>query len=79
MSSITIPVKANDHPHIRPLNLLRDLLAVADLIELCFSPTMDHDSQRYLSDMHCADRTKPDQGESASALGEGASDLIESL
>lgn len=54
MSSITIPVKANDHPHLRPLNVLRDLSAVADLIELCFSPTMDNDGQRYLSDMRRA-------------------------
>jgi ribosomal protein S18 acetylase RimI-like enzyme len=54
MSSITIPVKANDHPHIRPLNVLRDLSAVADLIELCFSSTMDNDGQRYLSDMRRA-------------------------
>ena len=54
MSSITIPVKANDHPHLRPLNVLRDLSAVADLIELCFSPTMDTDGQRYLSDMRRA-------------------------
>src|SRR6266542_1703931 len=56
MSSITIPVKANDHPHMRPLNVLRDLSAVADLIELCFSPTMDNDGQRYLSDMRRASR-----------------------
>jgi ribosomal protein S18 acetylase RimI-like enzyme len=54
MSSITIPVKANDHPHIRPLNVLRDLSAVADLIEQCFSSTMDNDGQRYLSDMRRA-------------------------
>lgn len=54
MSSISIPVKANDHPHIRPLNVLRDLSAVADLIELCFSSTMDNDGQRYLSDMRRA-------------------------
>lgn len=54
MSSITIPMQANDHPHIRPLNVLRDLSAVADLIELCFSSTMDHDGQRYLSDMRRA-------------------------
>ena len=55
MSSITIPVKAkNDHPHIRPLNVLRDLSAVADLIELCFSPMIDNDGQRYLSDMRRA-------------------------
>lgn len=56
MSSITIPVKANEHPHIRPLNVLRDLPAVADLIELCFSSTMDNDGQRYLSDMRRASR-----------------------
>lgn len=56
MGSISIPVKANDHPHLRPLNVLRDLPAVADLIELCFSPTMDHDGQRYLSDMRRASR-----------------------
>jgi ribosomal protein S18 acetylase RimI-like enzyme len=54
MSSITIPVKANDHPHLRLLNVLRDLSAVADLIELCFSPTLDNDGQRYISDMRRA-------------------------
>jgi ribosomal protein S18 acetylase RimI-like enzyme len=56
MSSITIPVKTKDHPHLRPLNVLRDLSAVADLIEICFSPTMDNDGQRYLSDMRRASR-----------------------
>jgi len=56
MSSITIPVKASDHPHLRPLNVLRDLSAVADLIELCFAPTMDSDGQRYLADMRRASR-----------------------
>ena len=56
MSSITIPVKANEHPNLRPLNVLRDLSAVADLIELCFSPTMDADGQRYLADMRRASR-----------------------
>ncbi len=54
MSSITLPVKVNDHPYIRPMNVLRDLSAVADLIELCFSSTMDQDGQRYLSDMRRA-------------------------
>jgi GNAT superfamily N-acetyltransferase len=56
MSSVTIPVKTKDNPHLRPLNVLRDLSAVADLIELCFSPTMDNDGQRYLSDMRRASR-----------------------
>src|SRR4030067_853875 len=54
MSSITIPVRAHEHPQMRPLNVLRDLSTVADLIELCFSPTMDNDGQRYLSDMRRA-------------------------
>ncbi len=49
-----MPVKVNDHPYMRPLNVLRDLSAVADLIELCFSSTMDNDGQRYLSDMRRA-------------------------
>jgi ribosomal protein S18 acetylase RimI-like enzyme len=56
MSSITVPVNAKDHPHLRPLNMLRDLSAVADLIEVCFSPTMDHEGQQYLSDMRRASR-----------------------
>ena len=54
MGSITIPVNVNEHPFIRPLNVLRDLSTVADLIELCFSSTMDNDGQRYLSDMRRA-------------------------
>jgi ribosomal protein S18 acetylase RimI-like enzyme len=54
MSTITIQVKSKEHPQLRPLNILRDLPRVADLIELCFSPTMDHDGQRYLSDMRRA-------------------------
>ncbi len=41
---------------MRPLNVLRDLSHVADLIELCFSPTMDADGQRYLADMRRASR-----------------------
>src|SRR5512147_2785560 len=54
MSSITLPAKANEHPQVRSLNILRDLPTIADLIELCFSPTMDQDGQRYLSDMRRA-------------------------
>lgn len=56
MSTVTIPVKANEHPHVRPLNVIRDLSTVADLIELCFAPTMDNDGQRYLTDMRRASR-----------------------
>ena len=56
MTTITMPVKANEHPHMRALNVLRDLSAVADLIELCFSSTMDNDGQRYVNDMRRAGR-----------------------
>jgi ribosomal protein S18 acetylase RimI-like enzyme len=56
MSSITVPVNTTEHPHVRPLNVIRDLSAVADLIELCFSPTIDNEGQRYLSDMRRASR-----------------------
>jgi ribosomal protein S18 acetylase RimI-like enzyme len=56
MSSITIPVQNKDHPHVRSLNVLRDLPHVADLIELCFSSTMDNDGQRYVNDMRRAGR-----------------------
>lgn len=51
MSSITLPARAESHPHLRPLSVLRDLPAVADLIELCFSHTMDNDGKRYVQDM----------------------------
>jgi ribosomal protein S18 acetylase RimI-like enzyme len=54
MSSITIPAQASEHPHVRSMNVLRDLTHVADLIELCFSNTMDHEGQRYVNDMRRA-------------------------
>jgi ribosomal protein S18 acetylase RimI-like enzyme len=54
MSSIPIATRAERHPHLRPLNMLRDLPAVADLIELCFSNTMDSEGQRYVQDMRRA-------------------------
>jgi len=56
MASITIPAKTDDHPHVRSLNVLRDLPSVADLIELCFSSTMDNDGQRYINDMRRASK-----------------------
>ncbi|MCC6499154.1 MAG: GNAT family N-acetyltransferase [Anaerolineales bacterium] len=56
MTTIALPVKAKEHPHIRALNVLRDLSTVADLIELCFSNTMDNDGQRYVNDMRRAGR-----------------------
>jgi len=56
MTSIPLPARASAHPNLRALNVLRDLPAVADLIELCFSNTMDSDGQRYVADMRRAGR-----------------------
>jgi len=37
--------------HMRPLNILRDLPGVADLIELCFAATMDAEGRSYVDQM----------------------------
>ncbi len=42
--------------HLRPLDIQRDLLAVADLIELCFASTMDPDGEQYLRQLRNAAR-----------------------
>lgn len=42
--------------HIRKVNVRRDLLAVADLIEICFSNTLDDDGREYLRQMRWAAR-----------------------
>jgi GNAT superfamily N-acetyltransferase len=54
MSSITVQARAESHPNLRPLNIFRDLPPVADLIELCFSSTMDSEGKRYVQDMRRA-------------------------
>ncbi len=56
MASIPIPARAESHPNLRPLNVLRDLSAVADLIELCFQSNMDSDGQDYVRQMRRASR-----------------------
>lgn len=56
MTSIPIPARAEAHPHLRPLNVLRDLPQVADLIELCFSHTFDEDGENYVRQMRRAGR-----------------------
>ena len=54
MASFTISARAEQHANLRPLSILRDLPAVADLIEMCFSSTMDNDGRRYVQDMRRA-------------------------
>jgi predicted N-acetyltransferase YhbS len=47
MAELTLTV-GSVHQHLRALDVRRDLLAVADLIELCFASTMDADGREYL-------------------------------
>lgn len=48
-----IPVQAS---HIRKVNVSEDLLAIADLIEICFSSTLDDDGREYLRHLRWAAR-----------------------
>jgi ribosomal protein S18 acetylase RimI-like enzyme len=56
MASVTLSARADAsaHPNLRPLNIFRDFPAVADLIESCFSSTMDSEGKRYVQDMRRA-------------------------
>jgi ribosomal protein S18 acetylase RimI-like enzyme len=56
MASITLPAPALQTGGLRSLNILRDLSAVADLIELCFESTLDEEGQSYLQQMRRASR-----------------------
>jgi ribosomal protein S18 acetylase RimI-like enzyme len=41
----------NISPYLRPINLNKDLLAVADLVELCFAETLDDDGRSFIRNM----------------------------
>ena len=43
-------------PQLRPLNILRDLPSVADLVETCFASTLDDDGRRFLQQMRRSGR-----------------------
>ncbi len=51
MTASALAVSPGTPGQIRSLNPMRDLSAVADLVELCFKSTMDRDGRRYLQDM----------------------------
>lgn len=53
MAAITTPILALK-PQLRPLNILRDLPGVADLVEKCFADTIDSEGRRYLQQMRRA-------------------------
>jgi ribosomal protein S18 acetylase RimI-like enzyme len=56
MASITVSAQRSPSGPLRPLNILHDLPQVADLIELCFSSTIDDEGQSYLEQMRRASR-----------------------
>src|SRR5512141_1374816 len=56
MASMTVPAQRVPAGPLRPLNILHDLPQVADLIELCFSSTIDDEGQSYLDQMRRASR-----------------------
>ncbi len=56
MASVSVQVRSPQSGPLRPMNILRDLPQVADLIELCFSSTMDEDGQSFLQEMRRASR-----------------------
>lgn len=56
MATITVSAKKSPAGPVRPLNILHDLPQVADLIELCFSSTIDDEGQSYLEQMRRASR-----------------------
>jgi GNAT superfamily N-acetyltransferase len=53
MTAIATP-SPTKNPTLRPLNIVRDLPAVADLVEKCFADTMDTDGRNYIQQMRLA-------------------------
>jgi GNAT superfamily N-acetyltransferase len=53
MTVIATP-SLTETPQLRQLNILRDLPGVADLVEKCFSNTMDEEGRRYIQQMRRA-------------------------
>jgi GNAT superfamily N-acetyltransferase len=51
MTATLIAATAPSTGRMRPLNVLRDLPAVADLIEVCFSSTLDPEGRSYIDQM----------------------------
>jgi GNAT superfamily N-acetyltransferase len=51
MTVSTVTLSPGTPGHLRPLNVLRDLPAVADLIEVCFHSTMDAEGRQYLQNI----------------------------
>ena len=57
LADITIPLSAQGH--LRPVHVERDLVGVADLVELCFKDTLDPDGRSYLRQLRKAAQGSP--------------------
>lgn len=55
MSVITLPAQTSQPGHLRPINVLRDLPAIADLIELCFHHSIDREGRRTIDQIRSGD------------------------
>jgi GNAT superfamily N-acetyltransferase len=51
MTAAILAATSQSTGRMRPLNVLRDLPSVADLIEMCFSSTLDPDGRSYIDQM----------------------------
>lgn len=56
MTSLTLPARLTKATGLRPLNVFRDLGAVADLVELCFAGAMDSEGRSYVNQLRHAGR-----------------------
>lgn len=56
MTSVSLQARPTNPGRLRPLNILRDLPKVADLIELCFASNMDREGRSYIQQMRRASR-----------------------
>jgi len=58
MAVITNTISGSHPKQLRPFDMRRDMEAVADLIESCFSSTLDPDGKRYLRQMRAVARRR---------------------
>jgi ribosomal protein S18 acetylase RimI-like enzyme len=75
MASITLPATAVPADPVRPLNVLRDLPQVADLIEQCFNTTIDDEGQSYVRQMRRASRDRDFLSWAGSVMGSASMPL----
>lgn len=59
MNAQAIAMPVSPPRNLRPFDIRRDLLAVADLVELCFAETLDADGRLYIRRMRRAARGGP--------------------